>query len=68
MGAAVISDDTACKVRDCYGSREGKERLRESADFTWSEGVSKSCTIWVDDRPRCVHDGGIWYNCPGGEA
>ena len=68
MGAAVISDDTACKVRDCYGSREGKERLRESADFTWSEGVSKSCTIWVDDRPRCVHDGGVWYNCPGGET
>ena len=26
----------------------------------------RSCTIWIDDRPRCIHDGGVWYNCPGG--
>lgn len=63
-----ISEETADRVRGCYSSREGKDLLRESVDFTRSEGVTKSCTIWIDGRPRCIHDGGVWYNCPRGEG
>ena len=61
-----IPPETGDRVRGCYNGREGKDRLRESVENSWTEGVTKSCTIWIDDRPRCIHDGGVWYDCPGG--
>ena len=41
ISSEYISEEAAGRARQCWSSREGKERLRESADFTWSEGVTK---------------------------
>jgi hypothetical protein len=56
----------AHKVRACFNSKEGERLLQESALFTKQKGIQKSCTMWLNGKPRCVHDGGIWYDCPGG--
>ncbi|GAX85344.1 hypothetical protein CEUSTIGMA_g12761.t1 [Chlamydomonas eustigma] len=62
----VSHESVIHKVRSCFNGKEATQLLRESATFTKDKGVVKSCTMWVNGKPRCVHDGGIWYDCPGG--
>ncbi|KAI7880384.1 hypothetical protein K492DRAFT_195218 [Lichtheimia hyalospora FSU 10163] len=52
-------------VKDCIESDKGLELLTKSVERTQSLGVQKSCTIYIDNRLRCIHDG-TWKDCDGG--
>ncbi|CDS07908.1 hypothetical protein LRAMOSA01857 [Lichtheimia ramosa] len=52
-------------VKDCIDSDKGVELLAESVKRTQSLGVTKSCTVYIDNRLRCIHDG-TWKDCDGG--
>jgi len=58
----VLND---CMSRDSGGY--GMGLLRESVLHSQAVGVQTSCTIRLDDRVRCVYDGGEWKNCDQGE-
>jgi len=62
----VIDPADAEKARTCYNGFQGEGLLRSSASETTKRGITTSCTIWINKEPRCVHDGGVWYDCPGG--
>jgi hypothetical protein len=42
--------------------------LRGSVERSREGGVSKSCTVRVDGRIRCIRDGGKWKDCEGGSG
>lgn len=46
---------------------EGVSLLRESARLALDLGVAKSCTILINWRKVCVHDG-TWKECEGGHT
>jgi len=45
---------------------EGIDLLRASVERSQHLGVRKSCTVRLDDKIRCIRDGGEWYDCDGG--
>ncbi|MCJ1341493.1 hypothetical protein MMC09_006789 [Bachmanniomyces sp. S44760] len=49
-------------------SEEGKgmDLLEESVQRTKDAGVVFSCTVRLDDKIRCIMDGGEWKDCEGG--
>jgi hypothetical protein len=54
---------TESGVADCVEGEQGKELLLASVVRSRDElKQSKSCTILVGGKKRCVHDGG-WYDC-----
>jgi len=63
--AAVRIDWEGSGVAKCVQGREGTRLLKESAERTKEMGVSKSCTILIEGRVRCIHDGS-WYDCDEG--
>ncbi|RUP15703.1 hypothetical protein BC936DRAFT_139582 [Jimgerdemannia flammicorona] len=52
-------------ISDCIASGEGGELLRASIRKTESWGVNKSCTMFINNKLRCIHDG-EWKDCDGG--
>ncbi|KAI9808842.1 MAG: hypothetical protein M1826_004046 [Phylliscum demangeonii] len=46
----------------------GMALLRESVARSERAGVTKSCTIRLDGKIRCVRDGGEWMQCDGGHT
>ena len=40
--------------------------LEESVQRTKDAGVVFSCTVRLDDKIRCIMDGGEWKDCEGG--
>ncbi|KCV73086.1 hypothetical protein H696_00631 [Fonticula alba] len=46
----------------------GGQLLHESVMRTKERGITKSCTVVIDDEIVCVRDGGSWYNCPNGST
>ncbi|KAG9202984.1 hypothetical protein G6514_003765 [Epicoccum nigrum] len=44
----------------------GMGLLRDSVKHSQDVGAGISCTIRVDDKIRCVYDGGQWKDCEGG--
>ncbi|KAI9836655.1 MAG: hypothetical protein M1819_001289 [Sarea resinae] len=46
---------------------QGVDLLRKSVERSQEAGVKKSCTVRLDGEVRCVRDGGVWYDCEGGE-
>uniref|UniRef100_A0A1D1XDI1 Thioredoxin n=1 Tax=Anthurium amnicola TaxID=1678845 RepID=A0A1D1XDI1_9ARAE len=44
---------------------QGRQLLIESIRKTNAKGVTKSCTIHLNGKQRCIKDGD-WYDCPGG--
>ncbi|KAI8079965.1 uncharacterized protein BX664DRAFT_341912 [Halteromyces radiatus] len=52
-------------VEHCSHSATGVGLLTESAQKTKSLGVSSSCTVFIDNKLRCIHDG-EWKNCTDG--
>ncbi|CAG8473769.1 1559_t:CDS:2, partial [Racocetra fulgida] len=52
-------------VDKCATSDVGKNLFVKSVSITESYGVTKSCTIYIDGKLRCIKDG-FWYNCLGG--
>jgi len=56
LNACTVDDDGAL----------GLDMLKTSFNRSSSAGVSKSCTVRLDGKTRCVRDGGKWYDCEGG--
>ncbi|CAO3636709.1 unnamed protein product [Cunninghamella blakesleeana] len=52
-------------VEKCTQSELGASLLIESAQKTKALQVSKSCTIFIDNKLRCIHDSS-WKDCEGG--
>ncbi|KAI4094003.1 MAG: hypothetical protein LQ344_002448 [Seirophora lacunosa] len=49
-------------------SEEGKglDLLEQSVERSQAAGVTKSCTVRVDDKMWCIRDGGEWKDCENG--
>lgn len=49
-------------------SEEGKglDLLMASVERSQAAGVTRSCTVRVNNKTWCVRDGGEWKDCPGG--
>lgn len=49
-------------------SEEGKglDLLEQSVERSQAAGVTKSCTVRVDNTIWCIRDGGQWKDCPNG--
>ncbi|KAI8942680.1 hypothetical protein NX059_000730 [Plenodomus lindquistii] len=58
----VLND---CMSRDSGGY--GMGLLRRSVLHSQEVGVQTSCTIRLDNKVRCVYDGGEWKDCDNGE-
>ncbi|RMD42714.1 hypothetical protein DV735_g2432, partial [Chaetothyriales sp. CBS 134920] len=57
------------KINDCIsGEDEGIDLLRSSVERSRDNNVTKSCTVRLNNEIRCIHDGGKWYDCPGGSS
>ena len=44
----------------------GMGLLRDSAKHSSDVGVTTSCTVRLNDKVRCVVDGGVFVDCQGG--
>ncbi|TVY46189.1 hypothetical protein LOCC1_G003092 [Lachnellula occidentalis] len=53
-----------CATRDDGGF--GMGMLRDSVRRSTDAGVTKSCTVRLDEKIYCVRDGGQWTDCPTG--
>ncbi|KAF9575694.1 hypothetical protein EC968_001884 [Mortierella alpina] len=56
------------KVEECAGGQEGLDLLIASVKNTESQDAQASCTVFIDNKKRCVVDGGVWRECPGGST
>ncbi|MCJ1390669.1 hypothetical protein MMC18_003530 [Xylographa bjoerkii] len=54
-------------LNDCV-SEDGKglDLLEASVKRSKEAGVKYSCTVRLDDKFRCIRDGGVWKDCKGG--
>lgn len=52
-------------VEACVQSEKANELLRKSIQKTQSSSVTKSCTIHLNGKFWCMHDG-TWYGCSEG--
>ena len=55
-----------CMSRDSGGY--GMGLLRDSVLHSKEVGVQTSCTVRLNDKVRCVRDGGQWKHCDEGET
>jgi hypothetical protein len=53
-----------CSVEDNGGT--GMGMLRDSVRRSTQAGVTKSCTVRLDEKVYCIRDGGEWLDCPNG--
>ena len=57
------------KVNDCISDEgEGIDLLRQSVQRSTFSNITKSCTVRLNGKIRCIRDGGEWYDCPGGSS
>ncbi|RKO88151.1 hypothetical protein BDK51DRAFT_8734, partial [Blyttiomyces helicus] len=54
-------------VRGCMDGDEGVQLLAESVAATKAAGAGRSCTIFIDGKKRCIHDGD-WDECDAGHS
>lgn len=55
------------KLNSCISDEgEGIDLLRASMQRSQENNVTKSCTVRLAGKVRCIRDGGEWYDCPGG--
>jgi hypothetical protein len=57
------------KLNDCATKDDGAfgiGMLRESVQRTAKAGVTKSCTVRLNNEIYCIRDGGEWTDCPAG--
>ena len=47
---------------------EGIDLLRASIERSRDAGVTKSCTVRLNNSIRCIRDGGVWSDCDGGST
>ncbi|KAJ1917387.1 hypothetical protein IWQ60_007791 [Tieghemiomyces parasiticus] len=55
------------ELTDCV-KHDGDDLLRRSIHFSQESEVSQSCTVYVDQKLRCIYESGSWQTCPGGHA
>lgn len=56
------------KLNECASDDNtglGLSLLRDSVERTISKGVTKSCTVRLNEQVYCIHDG-TWKECPKG--
>jgi hypothetical protein len=53
-----------CAVKDDGGF--GMGMLRDSVRRSTQAGVTKSCTVRLNEEIYCIRDGGGWKDCPNG--
>ena len=53
-----------CALRDDGGF--GVDMLRDSVRRSTQAGVTKSCTVRLNEEIYCVRHGGEWTDCPNG--
>ena len=59
------------ELNDCTSKDDGSfgiEMLKESFNRTSEAGVSKSCTVRLNGKVRCIRDDGEWKECEGGHT
>ena len=54
------------KLSDCASDALGLDMLRASFNRTAEAGVTKSCTVRLNNEVRCIRDDGEWKDCDGG--
>lgn len=57
------------KLNECVSRDNGQhgwDLLRDSVTRSAKADVTKSCTIRLDDKVRCIRDGGEWKECKDG--
>ena len=57
-------------LNDCMSKENGEYGmglLLDSVQHSSDVGVTTSCTVRLDDKVRCVTDGGKFKDCEGGE-
>ncbi|KAI8822884.1 uncharacterized protein EV422DRAFT_382146 [Fimicolochytrium jonesii] len=59
-------------IAPCADGDVGRELLRRDVEVGRARGVGTSCTVQINEKLRCVRDGGAWgdekdpTSCPGG--
>ncbi|KAL1888789.1 hypothetical protein Sste5346_009343 [Sporothrix stenoceras] len=53
-----------CATRD--DGQYAMNLLRDSVQHTKAVGVTKSCTVRLDNKVYCIRDDGEWKDCPAG--
>ena len=57
------------KMNDCISEEgEGVDLLRRSIERSATNNVTRSCTVRLDGKFRCIRDGGEWYDCEDGSS
>jgi len=57
------------RLNHCLSVDDGaysRHLLKKSVQRSADKGVTKSCTVRVDDKEWCIRDGGKWAECSGG--
>jgi hypothetical protein len=57
------------RLNDCASKEDGSYGvglLRDSVERTRKTGVTKSCTVRVNEKIWCIRDGAKWKDCDGG--
>lgn len=56
-------------INDCVSDEgKGPGLLEASVERTQKAGVTKSCTVRIENKIWCVRDGAQWKDCPEGHA
>ncbi|KAJ9136499.1 Gamma interferon inducible lysosomal thiol reductase [Pleurostoma richardsiae] len=63
IDAMALND---CAVKD--DGEYGVDMLRNSVRRSSAAGVTKSCTVRLDEKVYCIRDGGEWKDCPAGPS
>lgn len=59
-----IEEINSCTVEDDGGL--SVDLLKSSFNRSAEAGVTKSCTVRLNGKMRCIRDGGEWKDCQGG--
>ncbi|KAF9423758.1 hypothetical protein BGZ94_008183 [Podila epigama] len=66
IGGEAADSGLLDAIEKCAQGPEGRQLLIQSIQNTKDHNVGTSCTVFIDNKKRCVIDGGIWRECPGG--
>jgi hypothetical protein len=55
------------KVSTCYKADAAEAALVKSMEHSDEMGINACCTMYMDNKLRCVHDGS-WKQCTGGHT